>query len=296
MNKLFDLRYLAILAMFAISQPGWAQSPDLVCTEAARTLVDGSRSQLDNPNSSRSGAQSEIRWSTHEGHKGICRVDAQGRVYEIAITEFPPSPGYEYSLTCSSERFARKDCALKEAGTARLERQLSNSRCTENQTWGVTGRTLWVDKGCSARFTITTKPAWEPYTLSCESLNNRRSECKLKGPADVSISRQLSSTYCRLDTNWGVQNDKLWVDKGCRAVFRVSMADTTGTPTNVRTAAIRACESLARSRDYLVLNARVLEAESGHVDVELMGERNRVMVDLFCRYDTASGKANIYGG
>lgn len=296
MNRSFLLHFMILIAIMGCSQLAMAQSPDLVCIEAARTLVDGSRSELDSANSSRNNPQSEIRWSTYDGHKGVCRIDAEGRVYEIAVTQFPPRMGAEYSLTCSSIRYGRKECELKEPGTARLNRQLSKSQCVQNQTWGATSRALWVDKGCSAEFLVTTLPAWEPYTQTCESLRDRRTECKLKGLADVSISRQLSSTYCRLNTNWGIKDDLLWVDKGCRAVFRVSPADNSGINSNVRTAAIRACDSAARFRGYEVLNVRVLEAEKNHLDVEVFGERNRVTVDLFCRYDTNTRQASIFGG
>ena len=292
--KLWKSAWL-LLTLFSACQALQAQSPDLVCAEAARTLVDGTRSMLDNSSASRSATHNEIRWSTHEGHKGVCRVDSEGRVYEIAITEFPPRAGYEYSLTCSSVRYRRKECQLKEPGSVRLDRQLSKAQCVQNRTWGSDNRVLWVDQGCSGQFTVTTRPAWEPYSLTCESIRNGRTECRMKGAADVSISRQLSSTSCRLNTNWGVSNDVLWVDRGCRAVFRVSPVNSDGYPGNVRTAAIRACDNRARSRGYDVLNARVLEAEKNHVDVELLGERKQIRVDLFCRYDTATRQANLYG-
>ncbi len=295
MNRFVMLHFVLLILIMGCSQVALAQSPDLVCAEAARTLVDGSRSELDNASSGRSNTAGEIGWSTYEGHKGICRIDKDGRVYEIAVTQFPPSKGTEFSLSCASVRYARQECALQEPGTVRLDRQLSKSPCVQNQTWGSSGRMLWVDKGCSASFIVATLPAWEAYTQSCESVRDRRTECKLKGVANATISRQLSSTFCRLNSNWGVQDDLLWVDKGCRAVFRISPADNSGISSNVRTAAIRACDSTARSRGYEVLNVRVLEAEKNHLDVEVVGERNRVTVDLFCRYDTNTRQASIYG-
>lgn len=68
-----------------------------------------------------------------------------------------------YSVTCTSVKMRPATCAWnREYGYPRLERQLSQSRCVEGQTWGYDNRRgLWVNSGCSGRFVVGSRP--RPY-------------------------------------------------------------------------------------------------------------------------------------
>lgn len=61
-------------------------------------------------------------------------------------------------------------------------------------------------------------------TVRCESKNNARRHCAVNNlnPGSVRLKRQLSHTSCRRGSNWDVDRNGIWVDKGCRAEFSYS--------------------------------------------------------------------------
>ena len=60
-------------------------------------------------------------------------------------------------------------------------------------------------------------------TFTCESQNNKHHECRYNatGVVTVHVNRQLSSTRCIFNENWGTFDGGVWVDYGCRAEFVV---------------------------------------------------------------------------
>jgi hypothetical protein len=63
----------------------------------------------------------------------------------------------------------------------------------------------------------------ETYTLRCSSEDMRRHECNIPYDEimDVDVARQFSGSPCIECESWGFQGNILWVDRGCRADFRV---------------------------------------------------------------------------
>lgn len=66
--------------------------------------------------------------------------------------ELPPQP--PQVVECSSKDNRYTLCRIDTARGVLLERQLSRSACTQNQTWGFSREGIWVDRGCRARFLI----------------------------------------------------------------------------------------------------------------------------------------------
>ena len=59
--------------------------------------------------------------------------------------------------------------------------------------------------------------------IRCESRDDRQRFCPVRGGVrDAQIVRRLSDTNCRYNYNWGFRRDGIWVDRGCRAEFRVN--------------------------------------------------------------------------
>src|SRR2546427_94310 len=54
------------------------------------------------------------------------------------------------ALRCESQFNKTEQCPIE--GPMRLARQLSVTRCVENQNWGQSRRMLWVTDGCRAEF------------------------------------------------------------------------------------------------------------------------------------------------
>ena len=70
-----------------------------------------------------------------------------------------PAPGWDgqsVRLTCESQDDRYRMCQIDVGprGTVRLERQLSNARCIQGQTWGANRAGVWVDRGCRGQFVV----------------------------------------------------------------------------------------------------------------------------------------------
>jgi len=59
-------------------------------------------------------------------------------------------------------------------------------------------------------------------TIRCESKGNGRDQCSIDQGARVELTRHLSATPCRENSNWGVARGFIWVSGGCRAEFTVT--------------------------------------------------------------------------
>src|SRR5208337_2609057 len=59
--------------------------------------------------------------------------------------------------------------------------------------------------------------------ITCESQNNRRNYCSISDPrANVELAQQLSQAACVRGQSWGNDGKGIWVDRSCRARFRVT--------------------------------------------------------------------------
>lgn len=56
-------------------------------------------------------------------------------------------------------------------------------------------------------------------SVTCQSRNNQREDCRLPGRGEVVLVRQISSTACVKGRNWNETRDGLYVTAGCRGVF-----------------------------------------------------------------------------
>ena len=137
-------------------------------------------------------------------------------------------PGYgppPQRLTCSSDDGRRNWCNIGPSRDIRLVRQISGSPCVRDSTWGVDRRGLWVDRGCRAEFAVGFNQGPPPpargRTITCASNDGRRNWCDIGRSRDVDIARQISGSPCIRDNTWGIDRRGLWVDRGCRADFRV---------------------------------------------------------------------------
>jgi hypothetical protein len=57
-------------------------------------------------------------------------------------------------VTCSSDNMRRRTCNVGSHGNIRMVRQRSDARCEFNRTYGFTGNSIWVDRGCRADFEV----------------------------------------------------------------------------------------------------------------------------------------------
>lgn len=139
-----------------------------------------------------------------------------------------PGGGQGQVVTCSSNDGRRNWCNSfgVRPRDINLSRQISGSPCVRDQTWGVDGRGLWVDRGCRAEFMIGGnwgggRPGGPGgQIVNCSSNDGKRNWCNVP-PGNVSLSRQISGSPCIQGQTWGLDRRGLWVDRGCRADFLV---------------------------------------------------------------------------
>ncbi|APB34688.1 hypothetical protein GlitD10_2354 [Gloeomargarita lithophora Alchichica-D10] len=142
------------------------------------------------------------------------------------------------TLTCRSVNFKYQFCQIDTRGGVRLARQLSDTRCTLNSSWGYDNRGIWVDKGCGAEFLVgaanpitPTPPVNSGQVIRCESANNRRVDCPVNTrQATVTLRRQLSGAACVPNRTWGYDNRGIWVTSGCRGEFLVAAGNANVPP------------------------------------------------------------------
>lgn len=140
------------------------------------------------------------------------------------------------TLRCESDDMGYHTCvAQADITRADVERQISGSPCTLNQTWGWKGNAIWVNRGCRAEFRVYSyAPRQEPAveynddrakttTLKCESEDMNYKFCPSQAPIQgARMVRQISGSACTETRTWGWKTDGVWVNKGCRAEFQVT--------------------------------------------------------------------------
>jgi hypothetical protein len=133
----------------------------------------------------------------------------------------PPSGG---QVTCESKDNRRRECQTGFRRGATLVQNLSGTRCVEGQNWGSGNGMVWVDRGCRGRFAEgTSGGGWGGGSVvTCESANGAYRECRTNFRGRATVQRNLSSTRCTENQNWGQRQGMIWVRSGCRAEFRDS--------------------------------------------------------------------------
>jgi hypothetical protein len=213
---------------FAHAQPGYGSGQRITCSSdnGKRNWCDiGGRrdAQLVRQISGSACIQGET-WGV-DG-RGLW-VDRGCRA-EFVIGRAPPMPQV---ITCSSNDGRRNWCDIGGRRDIRLSRQISGSACIQGSTWGVDNRGVWVDRGCRAEFVFgggggggggyRPPPPPPPQIITCSSNNGKRNWCDTGGSRDIRFNRQISGSACIEGQTWGIDNRGLWVDRGCRAEFRV---------------------------------------------------------------------------
>ena len=137
------------------------------------------------------------------------------------------------TVKCESNNGGRNYCGSYGGNEVTLNQQISGSPCVRGSTWGVDGRGLWVDRGCRATFNVSQRGGGYHDggyggggypgggTIKCESNNGGRNYCGNYPPDRVTLNQQISDSPCVRGRSWGVDNRGLWVDRGCRATFRI---------------------------------------------------------------------------
>ena len=210
-------------------------------------------------------------------------------------------------VTCESNDNRRKECSIDTRGGVRIIRQLSNTACIEGRTWGASRNSVWVDDGCRAVFASGSSSSsgnsgnYNSSQVTCESNDNRRKECSMNTRGGVRLIRQLSDTACIQGRNWGTNQNSVWVDDGCRAVFASGSGSSSGNSGNYSPNQVT-CESNDNRRKECSMNTRggvrLIRQLSDTACIQGRNwgtYQNSVWVDNGCRAVFASGSGSSSG-
>lgn len=97
------------------------------------------------------------QWGQRPGHiwvKDGCRAEFVDTGGNWGGNWDQPAPA-NYNVTCSSNHDSYATCAWNNRyGRPELIQQLSKDSCVEGRSWGYRGNSIWVDRGCRARFGV----------------------------------------------------------------------------------------------------------------------------------------------
>ena len=144
---------------------------------------------------------------------------------------------YGYGNEGSTVRCESRDSRTQRCDTggydAQLVRQLSDTPCTRNRTWGVDYSGLWVSGGCRGEFRLVRDGYYggnygngygngygNDRVVRCESRDTRQNYCDTGG-GRATLVRQISDSACIQGRTWGYNSRGVWVSGGCRADFRI---------------------------------------------------------------------------
>lgn len=233
---------LAIGLLAIATRPVAAQGPNAtafqlrVCqSEADRRLPDYSFDQIQVASESRDQNVATVRWRAGE-QGGRCTVATNGRLLAFTRDAGSPAddvnPGTTTKVTCESRRTERQECRIPTGAKIRLARQLSDSPCRPNDTYGQGPGYLWVAEGCRGEFDVTlpgaSAGAGGSMRLTCESPVNVRRQCPIPAGSQARLIGQLGSTPCRPNQTYGVTPEYVWVKGGCRGMFEVTGGGVSG--------------------------------------------------------------------
>ena len=169
----------------------------------------------------------------------------------------PAQARHDETVECRSRGYDYTECVAS-FRHPQLVQRLSDSECVENRSWGVKRNgVIWVSAGCAAVFAESDERYSNPdredhrgreddrdrrdnYSDSHDRHDDRRDdrrhrerpsqvlECRSRGYAftrcdanwnSARLLEQLSDSSCVEGESWGVDDDGLWVDKGCAGRF-----------------------------------------------------------------------------
>ena len=150
-------------------------------------------------------------------------VHTQPVIVQQAAPQVVAVPSQERlpTVICESTDGRRNHCAVMTTSGVRLLRQMSDSNCVFNSTWGVDGNGIWVTNGCRGEFAVggAENADLGASRVLCESKNGQRALCAADTRLGIAVVRQVSDAPCTLNKTWGYDSEGIWVTSGCRAEF-----------------------------------------------------------------------------
>jgi hypothetical protein len=149
------------------------------------------------------------------------------------------------------------------------------------------------------------EPTGDSVEFKCASVDSKYRECQLPIDGRVELVKKLSDASCKTDKDWGKRGDRVWVNHGCRAKFRVTRSGfggsggsggggfggsggTAGDHGSSAKAAQENCRREAERRGYKVLDLTAASAVPGGYRTRLHVRKDGGTRDVQCTYNAGS--------
>lgn len=107
-----------------------------------------------------------------------------------------------------------------------------------------------------AMIAMATQSALAQQVVTCSSNNGKRNYCAADTRGGVSMVRQRSDARCQQGYSWGYDGRGIWVDRGCRADFRINSGYRPGGPGYGPGGQAITCSSNNGKRNYCAADTR----------------------------------------
>ena len=123
-------------------------------------------------------------------------------------------------------------------------------------------------------------------SVRCESTDGQYKACSANTSGGVTLARQLSSQGCWQNDTWGYDRNRIWVNRGCRAEFRIGSNQSSNSGSN----------DGAKIAGALVLGVIAAAAIANHNDRNDNRYDNNYNNNYNNSYNNGSGYNNGYYG
>ena len=214
---------LAALCLLALSTPTMAQvqsrayAPEDLRALSYNDQVRVIRQEYLEQSGGRRIADDQLRFYIDQRNRSNWRFsNIKSDIAKSLAGPVGPSPGG--SIRCESPDNKSRVCRTPWAGSSRLSRQISDTRCVEGGNWSSQNGQVTVWSGCRAEF-VADRFGGGAGTVTCQSPDNRARTCATPWRGSSRLVRQISDTNCIEGRNWSSQNGQVTVWSGCRAEF-----------------------------------------------------------------------------
>ncbi|HUP45587.1 MAG TPA: DUF3011 domain-containing protein [Thermoanaerobaculia bacterium] len=226
---------------------------------------------------------------------------------QFAMTGRVASAPLDTRITCESDGQLSR-CRADTAAGVQLVRRISDAGCEFGRDWGYDRDGIWVTNGCRAEFAVTSSrlavaPPPATSVVTCESRDNKRTNCRADTRYGVELRRQISDARCIRNNTWGVLDNGIWVSGGCRGEFAVGgdrYATTANLPPSTVVSNTFLCESIDGRRNHCradttfgALLSRQLSDVNCRFGTNWGIDANGVWVTSGCRGEFATGDARL---
>jgi hypothetical protein len=158
-----------------------------------------------------------------------CRAE-----FEVSYRSAAPTRADVRRITCGSASAIRVQCRVGDATDIRVVRNVGSNECRRGSNWQYADRTITAGNGCRAEFEMTVRGGADttvglkpvaPATrvVSCGDASGSAMACNAFGTvATVRVLRDRSAGRCSQPSSWGINDQTIWVARGCYGDFELT--------------------------------------------------------------------------